>query len=148
MARHADPTAALVYPVFQEWLTGSLVTGQSLLTSERVPWTLETLEELEVEFIGAPDVSEKIPFLEKLQMQIEGVSDDAVVLMAELHVVHFLMVWKGAIGGAKKVSDVQTILSWRESTAGIDCPTLSPALQRVWLTPVSGPSYRHLSSAI
>jgi MoxR-like ATPase len=146
MARHADPTAALVYPVFQEWLTGSLVTGQSLLTSERVPWTLETLEELEVEFIGAPDVSEKIPFLEKLQMQIEGVSDDAVVLMAELHVVHFLMVWKGAIGGAKKVSDVQTILSWRESTAGIELPdALVEALQVGVAHPGQwAVTYRHL----
>lgn len=146
MARHPDPGAGLVYPVFREWLTGSLVSGRSLLTPDRVPWTVENLEELEVEFIGAPDVSEKIPFIEKLQMQIEDVSDDAVLLMAELHVVHFLMVWKGAIGGAKKVSDVQTILSWREATARIELPdSIVEALQVGVAHPGQwAVTYRHL----
>lgn len=123
MARHADPTAALVYPVFHEWLTGSLVDGRSLLTPDRAPWTEDNLEQLVGQFIAAPDYTEKMVFLDKLHNQIEDVTDDAVLLMAELHVVHFLMIWKGAIGAAKKVSDVETILRWRESTAGVEVPT-------------------------
>ena len=101
MARHADPTAALVYPVFHEWLTGSLVDGRSLLTPDRAPWTEDNLEQLVGQFIAAPDYTEKMVFLDKLHNQIEDVTDDAVLLMAELHVVHFLMIWKGAIGAAK-----------------------------------------------
>jgi hypothetical protein len=145
MARHADPGSALVYPVFHEWLTGSLVDGRSLLVPDRVLWTADNLEQLVGHFIDAPDFTEKMVFLEKLRNQIEDVTDDAVLLMAELHVVHFLMIWKGAIGAAKKVSDVETILSWRESTAGIEVPTdIVDALQ----TGVAHPgqwavTYRH-----
>ncbi len=122
MARRDDPESGLVYPVFQDWLTGSLLTGRSLLGADRSPWTAAALAELEQHFIGAPDYTEKIVFLDKLHAQLEEVSDDAVLLMAELHVVHFLMVWKGAIGAAKKISDIETILSWREGTASIPVP--------------------------
>jgi hypothetical protein len=32
--------------------------------------------------------------------------------MAELHAVHFLIIWIGAISAAKKRSDLETILAW------------------------------------
>lgn len=130
MAAHADPGSALVYPVFHDWLAGSLVDGRSLLAPGRKPWTTEHLQELEEHFVSAPDYTEKMVFLDKLHAQLEDTSDDAVLLMADLHVVHFLMIWKGAIGAAKKVNDIQTILSWRESNAGIELgQTVVDALQ-------------------
>ena len=41
-------------------------------------------------------------------------SPEAIQLMAELHAVHFLIIWTGAISAAKKRSDLETILSWME----------------------------------
>jgi hypothetical protein len=40
------------------------------------------------------------------------VTPGAKQLMAELHAVHFLMIWVGAISAAKKVSIIKTILAW------------------------------------
>lgn len=56
-------------------------------------------------------------FLEKLRNQPAHVSDVAMQLMAELHVVHFLMWWtegSGAITPEVKRSQILAILSWRE----------------------------------
>jgi hypothetical protein len=50
--------------------------------------------------------------LEKLHDQLVNASPEAVQLMAELHAVHILIIWTGAISLAKKRSDLEAILSW------------------------------------
>lgn len=108
------------YEVHHEWLTGSLVTGESLLDPDRKVWTAERLDELTGCFVESPDFTSKMVFIDKLHRQLEDVSDDAVILMAELHIVHFLMIHKLAIGAAKKAKDVETILGWRD--IGVETP--------------------------
>ena len=121
MTGFSRPDADGAYAVHNEWLTGSLVTGASLLAPEKKIWTSERLAELEGCFVESPDFAEKMVFIDKLERQLVDVSDDAVLLMAELHLVHFLMIYKTAIGGPKKRKDIETILGWRQLE--IDLPT-------------------------
>lgn len=101
-----------IYDMHQRWLSEVLSTGSSLLTPGGDIWTLEHLDELEEHFIGQPDLTKDKRFLEKLHDQLASVSPGAVQLMAELHVVHFLIIWNGAISAAKKLRDLDAILSW------------------------------------
>jgi hypothetical protein len=94
------------------WLSGVLGPGDSLLTPGAAIWTAEHLDELENHFIGKPDLTKDKRFLEKLHDQLAPASPAAVQLMAELHVLHFLIIWNGAISAAKKRSDLDAILSW------------------------------------
>ena len=89
-----------------------LNSRDSLLKPGRNVWTAEHLDELERAFVSNPDTSKGKNFLEKLHGQLAAVSPGAVQLMAELHVVHFLIILNGAISSVKKRSDVEAILSW------------------------------------
>ena len=54
--------------------------------------------------------------------------------MAELHAVHFLIIWTGAISAAKKRSDLETILSWMPVPCTVPDDVLRGAgwITRVW----------------
>jgi MoxR-like ATPase len=94
------------------WLSNVLCSGDSLLTPGVTIWTLEHLDELERYFIGQPDLRKDKRFLEKLHDQLAHASPEAIQLMAEIHVIHFLIIWTGAISAAKKLRDIEIILSW------------------------------------
>src|SRR5438093_2928628 len=96
----------------QRWLVDVLGNGDSLLAPGTAIWTVEHLDELEKDFVGQPDLTKDKRFLEKLHDQLAHVSSGAVQLMAELHVVHFLIISNVAISAAKKRSDLNAILSW------------------------------------
>lgn len=112
MARSLDPAVQPIYALHARWLAEVLGSGDSLLTPGVAIWTAEHLDELEKYFIGRPDLTKDKRFLEKLHDQLAPASPGAVQLMAELHVVHFLIIWNGAISAAKKRSDLEAILSW------------------------------------
>ncbi len=101
-----------IYEMHRRWLSDALSTGSSLLTPGVAIWTPEHLDELDEHFIGHPDLTKDKRFLEKLHDQLASVSPGSVQLMAELHVVHFLIIWNGAISAAKKLRDLDAILSW------------------------------------
>jgi len=101
-----------IYALARRWATHTLTEGDSLLTPGTPIWTSENLAELEDKFIGRPDVTHGKSFLQKLQDQLHDASPQAVQLMAEVHIIVFLWVWKGAISAEKKLSDIKAILSW------------------------------------
>jgi 5-methylcytosine-specific restriction enzyme B len=112
VALSSEPGANALYSVHARWLTGVLGAGGSLFTPGAAIWTADHLDELESGFSGRPDLTKGKRFLEKLHDQLADVSPQAVQLMAELHAVHFLIIWTGAISAAKKRSDIEAILSW------------------------------------
>jgi dynein-related subfamily AAA family protein len=107
-----DPDVSAIYALHKRWLADVLGTGDSLFTSGSAIWTTDHLDELERDFTGQPDLTKGKRFLEKLHDQLANVSPEAVQLMAELHAVHFLVIWTGAISAAKKRSDLEAILAW------------------------------------
>ena len=112
MARSEDPGSEHVYAVHDRWLSEVLPSGGSLIAPGASIWTVERLGELQEHFVDNPDLTKGKSFLEKLHGQLSGVSPEAVQLMAELHVVHFLLIWNGAISASKKVRDIESVLSW------------------------------------
>lgn len=111
VARWPNPAVEPIYDLHARWLE-VLSTGDSLFTPSRAIWRLSYLDELERGFVGRPDVSKNKSFLEKLRDQLADLSPTAIQLMAEIHAVHFLIIWNGAISAAKKISDMETIVSW------------------------------------
>ena len=71
-----------------------------------------TLTSWSVTSPASPDLTKGKRFLDKLHDQLAHASPEAVQLMAELHAVHFLIIWTGAISAAKKRSDLEAIVSW------------------------------------
>jgi 5-methylcytosine-specific restriction enzyme B len=120
-----------IYALASRWATQILPRGDSLLTPGTPIWTLDTLSELEDKFIGRPDATHGKSFLTKLQDQLHDASPEAVQLMAEVHVIVFLWVWKGAISAEKKLSDLKAILSWHPERPSIPddvAAAMSPGL--------------------
>jgi len=114
VARVRDGGADELYELHERWLA-HVVPGNGSLIDDTSVWTSEHIEELLERFVGQPDETKDKRFLDKLHDQLAGCSPEAVQLMAELHVVHFLHVFNGAISAAKKRGDVETVLSWMPS---------------------------------
>lgn len=112
MVRSTESGVDAVYEMHRRWLEDVLARGDSLLTPGAAIWTPALLEELVAHFIGQPDDTKDKRFLEKLHDQLAGSSPEAVQLMAEVHVVHFLFIRTNAISKSKKLSDLEAILSW------------------------------------
>ncbi len=128
---HNRPNTEPLYALHRRWLTQVLPEGDSLLTPGAPVWTTANLDELDRQFVGQPDVTKDKKFLEKLRDQLSGCDPLAVQLMAELHIVHFLHVFTGAISAAKKRSDIETILSWMPTPPALPedvVATLSPGM--------------------
>src|SRR5438874_11454366 len=112
MAQSDKPDTATLYALHDRWLSSVLGTGDSLFNPGSAIWTADHLDELERDFSGQPDLTKGKRYLDKLHDQLANVSPEAIQLMAELHAVHFLIIWIGAISAAKKRSDLETILAW------------------------------------
>lgn len=104
-----------IYAMHSRWLNQVVGPGDSLFTPGAPIWTGEHLEELERAFAGHPDTTPGKRYEEKLQGQLTGASPGAKQLMAEVHAVHFLIIWTGAISAATKVATLNTILAWMPS---------------------------------
>jgi MoxR-like ATPase len=112
MADSSDQSTDPIYAMHARWLAEVLGPGDSLFTPGTPIWTKEHLDELERAFVARPDTTPGRRYEEKLRDQMAGVSPEAKQLMAELHAVHFLMIWVGAISAATKVSIIKAILAW------------------------------------
>jgi 5-methylcytosine-specific restriction protein B len=108
----SDQDTSAIYAMHHRWLTDVLGPGDSLFTPGTPIWTESGLGELEEAFIGHPDLTKGKAYLDKLHEQLAGASQEAIQLMAELHAVHFLMLWTGAISVLKKMSIMEAILGW------------------------------------
>ena len=98
-----------IYAVAQLFREQTLERDGSLLTPDRPIWTGAALDELHERFTLQLD-SSKDTFEHKLKRQLDGASDAAIQLMAELLFVHVLA--SMSIGGDTKRRTVSTVLSW------------------------------------
>jgi hypothetical protein len=123
--------AKAMYALHSRWLNQVLGPGDSLFTPGAAIWTGEYLEELELAFAGHPDTTPGKRYEEKLRGQLATVSPGAKQLMAEIHAVHFLMIWTGAISAATKLATINTILAWMPSAPAVPADVaeaMSPGL--------------------
>lgn len=111
MARSQQTGSDQIYTLHDDWLSGTLPEGGSLLIPGASIWTDAHIAELMQHFVENPDAGSG-DFLAKLNGQLRGVSPGAIQLMAELHVVAFLIITPAAISGARKLSNIETVLSW------------------------------------
>lgn len=100
-----------MYALHDDWLYGALPEGGSLLTPGASIWTDANIAELTQHFVENPDAGSG-DFLSKLHGQLRAVSPEAIQLMGELHVLAFLIISPAAISGARKLSNIETVLSW------------------------------------
>ena len=120
-----------IYALHNRWLKDVLGPGDSLFTPGTPVWTREQLDELELAFVARPDLTPGRRYEEKLRGQLAGVSPEAKQLMAELHAVHFLMIWVGAISAATKLGIINTILAWMPAPPNVPAEVakaMSPGL--------------------
>ncbi len=111
VARSTHSGSERVYALHDDWLGRALLDGDSLLTPMLPVWTDAHLAELTHHFVDHPDEGSG-SFLTKLNGQLRGASSGAVQLMAELHLIYFLIITPSAISAARKLSTMETILSW------------------------------------
>ena len=112
MARETVAGADAIYAFHVRWLGDVLVSGGSLFTPGAPVWTEANLDELVHAFIDKPNTDPGVKYLAKLQGQVGGASPGAIQLMAELHAVHFLIIWTGAISYTTKKRIMDAILAW------------------------------------
>ena len=126
-----DEGTSAIYAMHHRWLIDVLGPGDSLFTPGTPIWTEAGLDELEDAFTGHPDLTKGKAYLDKLHEQLAGASPEAIQLMAELHAVHFLMIWTGAISVLKKTSIMEAILGWMPAPPDIPAnvvAAMSPGL--------------------
>jgi 5-methylcytosine-specific restriction enzyme B len=88
----------------------ALVAGESVFSTGRQIWIESVVVELEQKFVAATATA-GATFTEQLAKQMEGASDDAKLLMAELVMLQLFSASTDAIGARKKAERVETILA-------------------------------------
>lgn len=104
-----SPDEDRIREVAQLFVERGLRENESVFAPGRSVWVKECFEELKRAFIDTPDETDKL-FKEKLPEQMEAVSDDARLLMAEIITWQFLPLAR-AIGKRAKDERVTTALN-------------------------------------
>ena len=91
----------------------ALVAGESVFSPGRFLWSESVVSELERAFVGSASTP-GTRFIEQLAVQLEGTSDDAKLLMAELVMLQLLPASTDAIGAFKKAERVEAVLALME----------------------------------
>jgi MoxR-like ATPase len=102
-----------------------LVAGESTFAPGRRIWTEAVVTELEETFISARSVP-GASFIDQLTAQLDGSTDDAKLLMAELVALQLLPASTDAIGARKKAERVDAVLGLMEYPVQIP-PEISDA---------------------
>ena len=113
-----------IYAVAQLFREQALERDGSLLTPGRAVWTIPALEDLEQRFVLSPDLSSD-SFDQKLERQIDGASDTVKQLMAELLLMHLLVV-HGMSADTKRLR-ISRVLGWMRDPVVIP-PDIDAAL--------------------
>lgn len=117
-ARIVLPSAERMYTAAARWRDSSLLGDTSLFSGEQVNGAAAADELLSA--LIDETVSGEGDFFEKLRLQLEGVSAEAVQLAAELLYVHFLIVATDAVRCETKEANIAKVLAFRaESTAAL-----------------------------
>ena len=105
---HRNPEP--IFAAVAEWRDCCLLGNGSMLFPDRRLWEASLLADVRSAFIEAPEEGSDT-FLTKLRRQLEGQSDDARALAAELMWV--LLLFPSNTGPDKKRETVKEVLSWR-----------------------------------
>jgi 5-methylcytosine-specific restriction protein B len=107
---------SLVRDVGRSLVEHGLRDGASLFEPARKAWSSATVDELYRLYNEHPDPGTD-SFLVKLQRQLQGASDETILLAAELLTLHALPL--GNFGQAKKGARIGEVLSWMRSPVAI-----------------------------
>ena len=100
-----------VYAAAQKWVDAALRKDDSLFTPGKPIWTRELLGELRECFLDNPEVPGP-NFYAKLEKQLEGSSEAAYQLMAEVLYAHYLIIHQRNTGGKTKTANLNDVFAW------------------------------------
>lgn len=106
-----------VYDAAEKWRDTCLIGDSSILAPGEAFWTTEFLDELDRIFVQRPDTS-KSTYFEKLERQLEGASQGAIRLMAEVNWI--VTLFPSNVTPDTKKQNVRTIWSWSNGTLESD----------------------------
>jgi MoxR-like ATPase len=127
VARLDEPQASAVYAMAERWVEAALRSDGSLLSPGKAIWSPPLIEELYDRFVGNPDTSSD-EFLVKLRRQLAEATPDAIQLMGEVLVVHFLIARRASVSAERKREVIGPVLGWSSSPVAI-APDVSAALE-------------------
>jgi hypothetical protein len=102
------PGREAIYEAAERWKRDCLINDGSIFSQETV-WTRDHCEELVLEFVDKPDLSDR-SFEIKLKEQLAAVSPGAKRLVAEMLWLMFL--FRAKMGQERKVAQVSTVWAW------------------------------------
>lgn len=105
-----DDDQARIVQAAQLFIKRGLIDGESVFVPGRGVWTQPVVAELEREFLQATSVPGQ-SFVEQLSTQLDGVSDEARLLMAELVALQLLPASVDSIGAQSKRNRVESVLA-------------------------------------
>lgn len=111
------PAAEKIYQASDRWRDRCLLADGSVFTDGRI-WTEENLDQLEKYYVLRPEIGQGPGFFEKLRDQLDPASADAKQLAAELY--WLAMLFPSNTGSAKKIQNIQMLLSWAGRTIQAD----------------------------
>jgi MoxR-like ATPase len=116
-----------IYAAVQELVERALVADDSLFVPGRPVWTAEHFDELDEWFVKRPDLSDGT-FMQKLHEQMEPVSEDGHLLMAELLFLNLVVISKNSVSEDRKVAILDEALGWMQQPVAIP-PAVREALE-------------------
>ena len=128
-----------MYAAARRWRDEALVSDQSLFGGHPIDG-LRAADELVEFYVNNPDVGSGT-FVAKLNTQLEGVSDAAVQVAAELLYVHALVVSTASWSARKKAELISTVTGFR-STEVVSMPS---ELEAVLSGGAAGPGQAYLN---
>ena len=111
-ARKTGDGVENVYAAAEKWADCALRTDDSLFTPGKPIWSSQWLGELRERFLDRPERWQGPQFFEKLEPLLTDSPPEVCQLMAEVIYVTYLIVWKGAIGPARKRERINQVLGW------------------------------------
>ncbi|WP_328811370.1 McrB family protein [Rhodococcus sp. NBC_00294] len=105
-----------LYEVADRFVRDGFVGGTSFFDPNRAVWTETNFSALKELFVDRPDISAQ-NYLSKMRLQMDGASDDQILLMAELHLLYLLP--SHSVGPARRRQIVETILKMEEDPFAI-----------------------------
>jgi len=119
----------LVRQTARSLLEHGLAQGVSMFDPPRRTWSPEVLSELYERYNEKPDMS-KDTFQAKLERQLDGASDDVILLVAELLTLHALPLRN--FGQAAKLARIKTVLGWLKTPVELPGDVADAFAQSSW----------------
>jgi 5-methylcytosine-specific restriction protein B len=119
----------LVRQTARSLLEHGLGQGVSMFDPARHAWSPEVLSDLYQRYNEKPDLG-KDTFLVKLERQLDGASDDVILLAAELLTLHALPLHN--FGQPAKLARISTVLSWMKTPVELPADIVAAFAQTSW----------------